>query len=232
MEGTKEAIRREMCRRRRSLPLAEVRAASQAITDRATALDAYRDASVVLAYWSVDGEVETAALIERALADGKRVFLPRIVDGQIVFAEHRSDVPLRQGAYGIREPAGAPLDPRVDGPFVAFVPLVAWDAEGTRLGRGKGHYDRALAPLAPGGCLIGFGYDFQQRPALPRDAWDVPLDWVLTAGATVRCGKGGREPLTRKEETTHHGIRGDDPGQSRTGRGSRLRTGFSPAPAR
>jgi 5-formyltetrahydrofolate cyclo-ligase len=196
MEGTKEAIRREMCRRRRSLPLAEVRAASQAITDRATALDAYRDASVVLAYWSVDGEVETAALIERALADGKRVFLPRIVDGQIVFAEHRSDVPLRQGAYGIREPAGA------------------------------------LAPLAPGGCLIGFGYDFQQRPALPRDAWDVPLDWVLTAGATVRCGKGGREPLTRKEETTHHGIRGDDPGQSRTGRGSRLRTGFSPAPAR
>lgn len=232
MEGTKEAIRREMRRRRRSLPLAEVRAASQAIMRRATALSAYRDASVVLAYMPIDGEVETAALIERSLSDEKRVFLPRLVDGRIVFAEHRPGVPLRPGAYGIPEPGGTPLDPRADGPLVAFVPLVAWDTSGTRLGRGQGHYDRALAPLAPASCLVGLGYDFQQCPALPRDAWDVPLDWVLTAGAALCCGKGERQLLTRKEETTHHGIRGDDPGQSRTGRGSRLRTGLLPAPAR
>lgn len=232
MEGTKEAIRREMRQRRRSLPLAEVQAASQAITHRATDLSAYRDASVVLAYWSIGGEVETAALIERSLSDGKRIFLPRIADGRIVFAEHRPGVPLRPGAYGIPEPGGMPLDLRADGRLVAFVPLVAWDSSGTRLGRGQGHYDRALAPFAAMNCLVGLGYDFQQCPALPRDAWDVPLDWVLTASATVRCGKGERELLTRKEETTHHGIRGDDPGQSRTGRGSRLRTGFLPAPAR
>jgi 5-formyltetrahydrofolate cyclo-ligase len=232
MEGTKEAIRREMRRQRRSLPPAEVRAASDAILRRATRLKSYRDARVVLAYCSTDGEAATAALIERAFADGKRVFLPRVAGGRMTFAEHRPGLPLRPGAYGIPEPGGIPLDVRSGEPFVAFVPLVAWDASGTRLGRGKGLYDRALAALAPAGCLVGLGYDFQQCPALPRDPWGVPLDWVVTESTAVRCGKGERALPTRKEETKHHGIRGDGPGQPRSGRGSRLGTGSSPAPAR
>ena len=59
-----------------------------------------------------------------------------------------------------------------------LVPLVAIDGSGTRLGRGKGHYDRALLSLKKNGArLIGVGWAMQRlTEEIPGDAWDVPLD--------------------------------------------------------
>jgi 5-formyltetrahydrofolate cyclo-ligase len=55
---------------------------------------------------------------------------------------------------------------------------VAIDVMGTRVGRGKGHYDRVLAPLRRKGArLIGVGWGFQLvGETVPADPWDVPLD--------------------------------------------------------
>jgi 5-formyltetrahydrofolate cyclo-ligase len=63
-------------------------------------------------------------------------------------------------------------------PDVILVPLIAVDARGTRLGRGKGHYDRVLAPLRRKGAkLIGVGWQVQRiDDEIPRDPWDVPMD--------------------------------------------------------
>ncbi|NUQ18959.1 MAG: 5-formyltetrahydrofolate cyclo-ligase, partial [Sphingomonas sp.] len=57
-------------------------------------------------------------------------------------------------------------------------PLIAVDGCGTRLGRGKGHYDRALARLRKNGArLIGVGWEIQRlTETIPADDWDVPLD--------------------------------------------------------
>jgi 5-formyltetrahydrofolate cyclo-ligase len=59
-----------------------------------------------------------------------------------------------------------------------LVPLIAVDRLGTRLGRGKGHYDRVLAPLKRKGArLIGIGWALQRIAAdIPRDPWDVQMD--------------------------------------------------------
>jgi 5-formyltetrahydrofolate cyclo-ligase len=67
--------------------------------------------------------------------------------------------------------------PVVD-PDLVLVPLVAVDGSGTRLGRGKGHYDRALARLRKNGArLIGIGWPLQRlADTIPADPWDVPLD--------------------------------------------------------
>jgi 5-formyltetrahydrofolate cyclo-ligase len=67
--------------------------------------------------------------------------------------------------------------PRVE-PDLILVPLVAIDGSGTRLGRGKGHYDRALLSLKKKGArLIGIGWAMQRlTEGIPGDAWDVPLD--------------------------------------------------------
>jgi 5-formyltetrahydrofolate cyclo-ligase len=63
-------------------------------------------------------------------------------------------------------------------PDLVLVPLIAVDGLGTRLGRGKGHYDRALTRLKKSGArLIGVGWPIQRlTETIPRDAWDVPLD--------------------------------------------------------
>ncbi len=59
-----------------------------------------------------------------------------------------------------------------------LVPLVAIDGSGTRLGRGKGHYDRALVRLKKSGArLIGVGWAMQRlTETIPADEWDVPLN--------------------------------------------------------
>ncbi len=59
-----------------------------------------------------------------------------------------------------------------------LVPLVAIDRAGTRLGQGKGHYDRVLGELKRrGALLIGLGWAVQLiERSIPVDPWDVPLD--------------------------------------------------------
>ena len=63
-------------------------------------------------------------------------------------------------------------------PDIVLVPLIAVDHRGTRLGRGKGHYDRALVRLEKSGArLVGVGWPLQLLPeTIPADEWDVPLD--------------------------------------------------------
>jgi 5-formyltetrahydrofolate cyclo-ligase len=63
-------------------------------------------------------------------------------------------------------------------PDLVLVPLIAIDRSGTRLGRGKGHYDRALPSLKKNGArLIGVGWSLQRlSETIPADEWDIGLD--------------------------------------------------------
>ena len=84
--------------------------------------------------------------------------------------------PLEPGPFGIMQPAKR--HPVVE-PDLVLVPLIAVDGAGTRLGRGKGHYDRRAARLKRSGArLIGVGWPMQRltEAIIPSDAWDVPLD--------------------------------------------------------
>lgn len=72
-------------------------------------------------------------------------------------------------------------------PVVAIVPGVGFDRRGTRLGRGGGFYDRALADLRALGAVtaIGLAYEVQIVEALPRDVWDEGVDIVVSEDRTV-----------------------------------------------
>ena len=78
-------------------------------------------------------------------------------------------------------------------PDLILVPLVAIDWLGTRLGRGKGHYDRVLRPLRKGGArLIGVGWSLQRiEGVIPTDPWDVPLDAFASPDGIEYFGKSG-----------------------------------------
>ena len=62
---------------------------------------------------------------------------------------------------------------------LSFLPAMAFDGQGTRLGMGGGYYDRTLAHHRPK-LLIGIAYDVERQPFIEADAWDIPMDAVIT----------------------------------------------------
>ncbi|MGE5563844.1 MAG: 5-formyltetrahydrofolate cyclo-ligase [Bacillota bacterium] len=130
--------------------------------------------SVVAGYHPLGSEISPLAAMEEARAVGAIAAFPCFTNPAKPFRFIAGD-PLEPGPFGIMQPARR--HPVVE-PDLVLVPLIAVDGSGTRLGRGKGHYDRALTRLKKSGArLIGVGWAMQRlTETIPGDAWDVPLD--------------------------------------------------------
>ena len=130
--------------------------------------------SVVAGYHPLGSEISPLLAMEEARAVGAIAAFPCFANPAKPFRFLAGD-PLEPGPFGIMQPARR--HPAVD-PDLVLVPLIAIDGSGTRLGRGKGHYDRALIRLKKSGArLIGVGWAMQRlTEAIPADEWDVPLD--------------------------------------------------------
>jgi 5-formyltetrahydrofolate cyclo-ligase len=156
---------------------------SLAVGERLFALEKFRRAPVVCFYAAMPHEIDTAAMIDRALAAGMRVCMPRcdMETIELTLYEIQSRAHLQKGTWGILEPEPDPARVvRTEEVRCILVPGVAFDAEGNRIGNGKGFYDRFLKKLAPGAVKIGLAYSLQMVPRVPVDAHDVKLDLVLT----------------------------------------------------
>jgi 5-formyltetrahydrofolate cyclo-ligase len=71
-----------------------------------------------------------------------------------------------------------------------LVPLVLADRHGTRIGHGKGHYDRALSHLRASGPILAIGLSWEEQLAntrIPADPWDVALDAIATPREWITC---------------------------------------------
>ena len=130
--------------------------------------------SVVGGYHPLGSEISPLPAMEEARAVGAIVAFPCFSNPAKPFRFIAGD-PLEPGPFGILQPARR--HPMVD-PDLVLVPLIAVDGSGTRLGRGKGHYDHALVRLKKSGArLIGVGWAMQRLvDIIPADDWDVPLD--------------------------------------------------------
>src|SRR4029453_16850455 len=131
-------------------------------------------AKVVGGYAPLGSEISPLLGIEEARAVGRIVAFPAFDNPAKPF-KFRAGDPLDAGPFGIMQPKRR--TPVVE-PDLILVPLIAVDGKGTRLGRGKGHYDRSLARLKKSGAqLVGVGWPLQRlTESIPRDDWDIPLD--------------------------------------------------------
>lgn len=145
----------------------------------------YRRSSAILLYMPLAGEVDVRFIFERAVADGKRIALPRFLpESQSYAAFFVGDKPLIAGAFGVLEPAmdnPVPLN-RLD---LVVVPGVGFDARGRRLGRGKGFYDRMLSEAT--GLKCGVCFDEQLLEAIPVEPHDVGVHFLATPSRWLDC---------------------------------------------
>lgn len=174
--SSKDSLRRAVLQARTAY-VATLSDASRArlearVARRLTALCA--KATVIGGYSAIGSEISAALAMEEARSVGTIVAFPAFDDPAKPFAFRAGD-PSQPGPFGILQPPKNA--PKVD-PDLILVPLIAIDSRGTRIGRGKGHYDRALARLRKNGAtLVGIGWDLQRlEHSIEADDWDVALD--------------------------------------------------------
>ncbi|WP_396588218.1 5-formyltetrahydrofolate cyclo-ligase [Bermanella sp. R86510] len=180
----RQAIRQYMRAQRNALSNQQQLSAAKRIAQNAMASAFFVRAQNIAVYLANDGEVDPIVLAERGIYRGKQCYLPildNVKKGFLQFADYRS--PRKKNRFGIAEPISQQtLSPKqLD---LVFLPLVAFDRQGGRLGMGGGFYDRTFAFLSNNGLskpkLIGLAHSLQEVDGLPLEDWDVPLHAVIT----------------------------------------------------
>jgi 5-formyltetrahydrofolate cyclo-ligase len=142
-------------------------------------------AHVIAAYHPLRDEISPYPLLDR-LGPGQRAALPWFADrdSRMIWREAPATEP---SPWGVLQPAP---DAEALVPEIVLVPLVFADRRGTRIGHGKGHYDRALAHLREGGRIFTIGLAWESQISesdLPADPWDAPLDAIATPKEWIDC---------------------------------------------
>ncbi|WP_209597884.1 5-formyltetrahydrofolate cyclo-ligase [Ruegeria sp. HKCCSP351] len=130
-------------------------------------------------YMPIRTEIDPVSAMAEAAAYGP-VGVPVIqaAGKPLKFSRWTPEGPLKDGPFGAKVPE---VDDYFD-PEILIVPLVAFDANGGRLGYGGGFYDRTLEGLRGkrATMAIGFAFDAQEAQDLPLEPTDQPLDMVVT----------------------------------------------------
>jgi len=170
------------------------RAWSLQIEQHLTALEQWKNSRTILAFLSMDGEVETAGILKKALAEKKTVAVPRMHGEEIRFHTIESAAgPWERHRFGVREPSESSptIDPCSEGAGQVMIvtPGLCFDADGGRLGFGKGYYDRLLERCRKSAGERVFSaavcFSIQLVDKVPSDDRDHRVNSIVTEKGTV-----------------------------------------------
>lgn len=189
LKKLKRAVRRDALERRDALSAEERASTSATIVERAMSLPEVSGASTPMAFWSFGSEVETAPLIERLHAAGKRVVLPRIEAGDLVAVVYAPGDPVAATSFGAMEPQGVELVSPED-VDVVIAPGVAFDRRGGRVGYGGGFYDRFLRRMRPDAPVVAIAFALQVVDEVPQGPGDRRVDAIVTEDEVIVLPRG------------------------------------------
>jgi 5-formyltetrahydrofolate cyclo-ligase len=137
----------------------------------------------VACYLAHAGEPDTELFIDWALEQSIEVLLPRsLPDGTLEWVAFTGETEV--GIFGFAEPSGPKVEAGTLG--LVFVPALAVDQDGNRLGKGKGYYDRALETLTPLPPIVAVIFDHELLEQVPTENHDFAVDAVVTPGEVIR----------------------------------------------
>ncbi len=142
-------------------------------------------AAVVAGFWPIGDEIDIRPLLFALAERGHPIVLPETPRRglPLIFRRWQPGAALLPGRFGTSHPDGPALAPEI-----LFIPLLAFDRAGNRLGYGAGYYDRSLATL-PGARRIGCAYAAQEMAHVPAGPFDAVLDAVATEREVIFCRK-------------------------------------------
>jgi 5-formyltetrahydrofolate cyclo-ligase len=143
-----------------------------------------------LAFYMAKGkEASLSKAIGKSFVEGKKVYLPKTWTQERRLTFHRvySFSDLVPGPFGLLEPNPKNEEADLGSLNVMFIPGLAFDVKGFRLGYGGGFYDRVLKETSA--LKVGVCYSFQLVESLPVEPHDVPVDLILTEDGIIQCQK-------------------------------------------
>ncbi len=166
MREVKKALRKELIMQRRAMNTTEKALADIDIFEQLKPL--VEGVSSVFTYASTDIEVDTRRLIDYCLEKGIPVALPVSGDTELSFYCISSTKELKRGRFGIDEPpADKPALP--DEKTLCVVPALCADGSGSRLGYGRGYYDRFLSTFVGMSVILCYNSFRREVPVEQHD---------------------------------------------------------------
>ena len=186
-EQQKRALRAELRERRQLLSESQREDAATGIAAQLDALVATHGAQSVSCFLSTMTEPETRVFLRGAIERGIRVLLPITrADGLLDWAVADDADDVAEGMFGLPEPTGEVLGPiAVNDVDLMIIPAAAVDRAGTRLGWGRGYFDKTIGSMEKCPPVYAVIYDSEILDSLPREVHDQPVDGVITPTQTI-----------------------------------------------
>jgi len=127
----------------------------------------------------LNNEVETNEIINLLFKKNKRVFVPKILGTNLIHIEINKNTSYSKNQLGIREPVNSSKS-NPDLLEVIFVPLLAFDKQGDRVGYGGGYYDKFLGDIKNNALKIGLSLFEPIDKILDIEDHDISLDYIIT----------------------------------------------------
>ncbi|MBQ2714497.1 MAG: 5-formyltetrahydrofolate cyclo-ligase [Clostridia bacterium] len=177
---TKSEARKSAIEFRKSLSNVELREKSAKIVDKLLSLNEVKNSRELCVYLALPYEVDLTEFIECLYSSGKSICAPKTVGSDMVAIRFSGFDKCKSGNFNVLEPIGDVVDKSaID---VVVVPLVAYNESKSRVGYGKGYYDRFLEDDM---IKIGVAFEGQKRDFEP-DSFDKTLDMIVTENRIIR----------------------------------------------
>jgi 5-formyltetrahydrofolate cyclo-ligase len=175
----KSNIRKHFLTQRNLLSAHEVEQLSRDIYRQILSTSVVEEAKFIASYFAISNE----ASVNLLLTEHNSIYLPVIkANHSMEFSKYTCFQELIKNKYGIPEPVSKQIISAHE-IGVCFVPLVAFNRQGVRLGMGGGYYDRYFEHNKDNKKptkLVGIAYDFQESDTIKAQSWDIPLDTIIT----------------------------------------------------
>lgn len=186
----KKILRKEILDKKAKLGDSLISDYSTKIIDKLMDSDFYKKARKIMIYISFGTEIHTHEFIKRSLELNKEIYVPitNPKTKEIKPSQLKDFSELELGFYNILTPKAEftrYIDPKVID--LVIVPGVVFDKSGYRIGYGGGYYDRFLPRLDKDVPKIALAFHMQLMDKVPRETFDIPVDYIITEKDIMQC---------------------------------------------
>ena len=189
----KQQIRKKLLLQRSELEPGFVQEACSLVLKNIQTLGDIFHGKAIALYSEAHNEIGTLNLFTYLKAHAETIVFPRnynVPHRELKFYAVSDLNELKLGRFGILEPVeNLKKEVSLSDIQVYFIPGVAFDVVGNRIGYGSGYYDRALSFIGRKALKLGLAYDFQIMETIPSQKHDVAMDRIITESRVIECGQ-------------------------------------------